>query len=819
MRWLHTEYLLKGVFLGLLVFAALEQPNSEKTLILAAFLAGGVGIGLISGLLSWLPRGIHVGGRYLALLLFLILENPILIYVGSIGGLLAGVLWVHDSSRGYSLLPICVGGGALVGLAIGEARRIGSANWRTSAAAAMACILVGVALTVLESDQSIYRMGGDAPTLRFEFGVHLLLGLPIFYLLTFAGRAEETEGEMAVLCAGLAISFWLMDPIPAVRSLALIIPGGIYAIYVYLILPGLRVFKHTLRGISYANMGRVRPALKAFRRALALDPNNKLAITGLARVHSGIDPRTIAGDAETIALLDLDLCLNRTARLLFQPSTSPAQLEEVKNLLDLIEAQRPERRAEIEYWRAVADMRAQRVDSAVDRLTKVLDPSVWTPEEGPSRSGVLFAAWQMALIRSSSLAARVGKPQLDLPGRRMEAIAATEQIVAENPQDADAWEMKRILYDGLTESQFHERPPVMTNEFDGGYVRELGMALLGDAARWQRGTELLRIAAQSMPEHAPSICTWMAQAYERAGDLDRARVCYQYIKKAGIAIGPANFPKEERDLFFSVIKKMFEDAAARNDHQEAIANLKLYAESEQSGIETYRQLAEMHERSGDALGALHYNDVALVYNANDRDLLARKDRYYYSVMPEQVKQLAESARAKLDFDYCIRKARQILSTRSIEADSIDWALHLIEFARVLRPDPLEPKILWARGMIWKGERDKALQLLEDIREAKPAKFSDASDEDAWYRCNQMLGDLYLNVYSRPDLAIPCYMEFRKSSKSGADTLFKVGQAYEAVGDLPKAMHYYESVTGYTEHPRYHEAREAFNRLKQSVGQG
>jgi tetratricopeptide (TPR) repeat protein len=818
MRWLHTEYLLKGVFLGLLVFAALQQPNWEQTGMLAAFLAGGVCIGLALALASWVPRGIRVGGRYLALLLFLILESPSLIYFGSIGGLLAGALYVRDPSKGYSLLPICAGVGALVGLAIGEARRIGSTNWRTSAAVAMASILVGLALMYIESDESIYRMDGET-SLRHQFGAHLLLGLPFFYLLTFAGRAEESEGEFAILCAGLAIGFWLIDLTPTVRSVGFIVPLGLYFAYTLKLMPGLRVFKHTLRGYSYAQMGRVRPALKALRRALQLDPNNQLALAGLARVHSGIDPRQIAGDPETIALLDLDLCLNRTGRILFQPSPSPAQLDEVRNLLDLIAVQRPERLAELEYWRSVADMRSHRVDSAAERLARVVDPSAWSSQETPARIGVLFPAWQMALVRSAELAARVGKPQLELPGRRMEAIAVTEQALAENPKDTDTWEMKRILYDGLTEGQFHERPPVMSNEFDGSYVHELGLALLGDASRWQRGIEFLRVAAQSMPEHAPSICTRMAQTYERAGELDRARVCYDYIKKVGIAIGPASFPKDEKALFFAVIKRMYEEAAARSDTVEAIANLKLYAESEQSGIETYRQLAEMHERAGDALGALHFNDVALVYHPNDRDLLARKDRYYYSVMPDQVKQLAESARLKLDFDYCLRKAKQILANRNIEADSIDWALHLIELARAIRPDLLEPKILWARGMISRGERDKALQLLEDIHEAKPEKFIGANDEDAWYRGIQMLGDLYLNDYARPDLAIPCFNEFRQSHKSGADTLFKMGRAYEAMGDIPKAIHYYETVTGYTDHPRYHEARDAINRLKQSAGPG
>src|SRR5262245_25632385 len=120
MRWHYTEFLLKGIFLGLLVFAALQQPNWSQTGTLALFLVGGLGIGLLLALLAWIPRGIKIGGRYVSLLLFLILESPTLIYMGLIGGLLAGALWVRNPGVSDSLLPICVGAGALVGVALAE---------------------------------------------------------------------------------------------------------------------------------------------------------------------------------------------------------------------------------------------------------------------------------------------------------------------------------------------------------------------------------------------------------------------------------------------------------------------------------------------------------------------------------------------------------------------------------------------------------------------------------------------------------------------------------------------------------------------------
>src|SRR5260370_34669839 len=86
MRWLYTEYILKGVFLGLLLFTALQGPDWQKTGQVALCMAGGLGVGLLVSLVLWIIRGIRLRG-VLSLLVFLILESPTLVYVGLIGGL------------------------------------------------------------------------------------------------------------------------------------------------------------------------------------------------------------------------------------------------------------------------------------------------------------------------------------------------------------------------------------------------------------------------------------------------------------------------------------------------------------------------------------------------------------------------------------------------------------------------------------------------------------------------------------------------------------------------------------------------------------
>ena len=94
-----------------------------------------------------------------------------------------------------------------------------------------------------------------------------------------------------------------------VSSLALFLPPLLYFGYTLRVLPGLRVMKHAFRGLSYARVGRHRRALQAFRRALQLDPNNKLARDGFWDVGREVaigsaDYQAIFGEVRTAELLD-----------------------------------------------------------------------------------------------------------------------------------------------------------------------------------------------------------------------------------------------------------------------------------------------------------------------------------------------------------------------------------------------------------------------------------------------------------------------------------------------------------------------------------
>ena len=258
---------------------------------------------------------------------------------------------------------------------------------------------------------------------------------------------------------------------------------------------------------------------------------------------------------------------------------------------------------------------------------------------------------------------------------------------------------------------------------------------------------------------------------------------------------------------------MADGALAHNALDLAIENYQFYTEFERSGLETLRTLADLHERKGDALSALRVTEQALIYNPKDKDLLERKDRYYYSIMPDAMQAYPEAVRAGLDVAYCLKKARSLLDAKNWDLDTLDWAQHLAELARVLQPDSASAKVLVARARIRRGEKAEALALLEEVRSPKPEKFATGEDEDAWYLANKMLGEIYLYEMNKPDVAVECLREFRRSSKSGADTLYKLGQAYEQLGDRARAMKFYQHVVSYDSHPLAPDARDALHRLQ------
>jgi tetratricopeptide (TPR) repeat protein len=834
MRFLQPEYLIKGAYLGLVLFAALvvgsiapEPPATVREALLAINLAtlGGLVLALVLAGLLRVRQGFRVRGRLIPFVLFLLLESPTLAYVGILGGSVAGLYLARDlvaSEQADTLqrlfLPV-LGGGAAAGLVLGLLRYLRHRMLRLLLVLGLAGLLVTAGLAWLGLAEFAFLGENFKPYELHNtsaFAIQLLCGIPFFYLLTFAGHEEESEVEIGAMSGVLGLGlFILFGKNPQMGSLAILLPVLLFFGYTLRVLPGLRVLKHAFRGLGHARAGKFRRAMQCFRRALQLDPNNRIARSGFWEVHRSLDLDEVVKDPQTMAILDLDLCLDRAGSLLLS-KPGPAQLDEAQRLLQLVLTLKPERHPQVDYWRAVAFVHARDADQAAALLEHLLDPAHYG-HDNPARLAVLLSAWQLALLWHDELRRRVGEPQLTQPGRRMEAIAAVERYLAENPDDTSLLPFKQLLYQGVTEQEYDATAGqgLAARHFDHAYVQQLGLALINDDRHWQRGGEYLRLAARGQPTLGPTLFVQIAQAQQRAGQLDEARHNFELAKRAGQSVGPKSLAEAERQAYFATVKYLAEDAMAREDIDAAIENYRLYSESERSGVETLRVLAELYERRGDPLAAARVTDQALQYNAKDKDLLERKDRYYYSVMPSDLKARLEHYGTGFDVDYCLRKSRSILDGRLTDPEWLDVAHHLTQLALVIRPESLGARMLLARVLLRLGERERAVTTLEEVRgPQKPEKFASGEDEEAWYQACQLLGDLYLEV-DRADLAVPCLNDFRKSSKAGARTWYKLGQAYEALGNRSMAVRCYEQVTGYEGNPLAPDAREALLRLQAS----
>ena len=94
MRWPHAEYILKGVFLGLLLFAGLHEADWRSLGLVALCTVAGFALFLSIRAYRRVREGYRARGRVFSFILFLILESPALVYLGILTGMVAGAATV-----------------------------------------------------------------------------------------------------------------------------------------------------------------------------------------------------------------------------------------------------------------------------------------------------------------------------------------------------------------------------------------------------------------------------------------------------------------------------------------------------------------------------------------------------------------------------------------------------------------------------------------------------------------------------------------------------------------------------------------------------
>ena len=187
-----------------------------------------------------------------------------------------------------------------------------------------------------------------------------------------------------------------------------------------------------------------------------------------------------------------------------------------------------------------------------------------------------------------------------------------------------------------------------------------------------------------------------------------------------------------------------------------------------------------------------------------------QDRYYYSIRLDDLKASSKTS-TNGSTRYCKTKATD---RRTLRQRRVGPRLGLAPGrAAIVAPGSLAARFLKARIHRLRGELADMVTTLETIRQNKPEKFASADDAKAWYFAHRILGDMYVD--EKPAEAVQCFLEFRKSDEAGAATSYKLGKAYESLGDFKNAAAAYEEVTAYERHPLFYEARDALDRVKRA----
>ena len=798
------ETILKGVFVGVWAYLALSLPGGVGFGRVVLFTLAGTGLGLLAGAVWQLRRGHRPGGNPLGFSLLTLLDSAYFVYPGLVGGAALGAFLATDPpADAPRLLPACVAAGALLGLILDRLRPIRSRWYRLGLG-----LLLGVGLTAFclhYLPQWPATQGVGAQRL---FAEYLLAGLPLFALLMFAGESEESEAEVAALCAGLGLGLYLLKLESRVpeqfEKLIFLAPLGLYFVLATRTLPRVRVFKQSLRGYAHLSAGRAEPALGHFVRALQLDPRSELASNGLARLVRTADLGMLSEASQD--LLPVAFCLDLAEQSLLGHAPTVKEVGDALRLIAATDRRPGANGARATYLRAVGLTHLGDYDAAASELSNLLDPA-GPLADSPTRPATLFPAWNLAVSLHPALRERLGEAELAKPGRRVEALLATEEQLARFPEDPTGLELKRQLYSGLSEAELADAGDPAGLNYD--YLDQLGQSLL--AGEPERGAGYLRMAARGLPGRAVAIFHQLARLAQNSGDTEAATGYLNQIKRVGVSVGPKSLAPEARAIYLEALDVLAAHAEARGDLSAAVEDYRLLVEVSEVTPDLLRRLAELYANAGDPLNAAVVAERGLLYAKGDADLLAKKQSYYFSIPVDRVAAARQQVAPWFDVAHCVSTANRVADQREADADTLDYGLHLARLARAVRPESQTAALAEARLLLRAGERDAGLSLLEDLRE-QPRGGGD--DEDAWFAGTRLLGAIYLDEIDRPDLAANCFNDYRQSPKSGAETLYQLGRALERSGDTAGAIRAYEGVSkAYASHSRAHEAGEAARRLR------
>lgn len=805
---ISIENVLKGSYLGL-SFVAVTQSNhiNDPVVLFAITMAFLVFVLFIQSFRQG-PHGKRSRQQMLAIVILALLDYPATVFGFIVGGQFVGQLYL-----GFPILTMlaAMAAGSLVGFAWDTILRIRQV-WPRRIVLLLLGLAVAAAVVGLFHFQIVVAAGSSA-----VIATALVLNAICFYVLTFAGRGEETEPEIALICVALALALGQLHLPPMARGMVVILPMAAFVIYCERIRRDLVVFKNVLRGISHEQQGDLRNALLWYRAALARNPRSELAVAGNWRVHRKINLADLAEDDEIIALIDPVVCLERAQTLLDKPTSNTEQQTEAGKLLDIVECRRKDLPQTIGHERLRLLLAAGKLEEAKTLAFSLVD--IRPPEIiqlGDHELDALFRTW-CKVLQEPALVARGGPELLSQVDPLFSFLAVLRGRLKQLPNDTRAETFKPFVYEKLTLAAYEDyvrRHPDDTVEWLDYRYCYLLADQAADDGKIDRAIEYLRITEFGLPEERLVLWTRLADLHARQSSPDTAQ-WYERVKELGLQVGPKTLSEAHQKAFYHSVRCLAEAAYHQQQWQRAIHYYQILADSRQSGVATQKILKELYERVEDLVLAIKPVETALQYGLSDqqrRFWAGEKARLYSSITAEQVTAKLAQVEKFFDFGYCFRRAKRLFEEQKPPEDVIRF-LDLAALGGTAYL--LHVNYLLGRSYYRQGKVQDAVLCLEQVINNRPSKFIDDEQQEAYFTACRLLGDIYLDELNQPEKAVDCYSIYKDYSKSGAETLYRLGKAYEACGKWAHARKWYDMVLVYPTHPRAEDARKALAKLEKA----
>ena len=802
-RWLLSEYLLKGLYLGLACEAALSASSYKDAGLLALGSLIIPVLGILTSTLWQKATRVSGQGAWFARIILAIIDHPLLIHVGTPVGMLATILylgWPLSSTLLAAFLGLLAGGGLYLLVALRRrALRRGAMTVALIAA-------LGVVILLVSSGRFIPAGSGSVTALS------LAISAAVLYLLTFSGRSEETELDIGLICLFLSLALGSLDTAPTIRSIVLLGPVGLYVVYCERMRRQFVVFKHIVRAMDHERKEKWKDALIGYRLALQTDPKSELATAGSWRVHRHFDPSQVAAQEDILSLIDPEACLSRATALITTSSPSKEHLAEARQLLDIVDRRLPDRHWVTEVRRIDALLAEGNIDDARLRSRSVatIDPRTLATLP-PSEVQGIFQLW--AKLLQNPVLLGTGTALIDQEGASLDFIAVIEEQLTRTLGDTTARDFKTFLYRKVEQASYERFKRTWGSEglarFDYRFCKNVANELAGESP--DKAVELFMVSCDGLADERLSLLFRVAQIHE---STDHAKSINEYrqIRDDGRAQGVSSLSRADREAFDESARRLAQEAESTGDASEAIANWEIYAGSDRSGMATRRRLQSLYESQGDRLLAIRHLQGALTYDTTEperKKLVADRTRLYHEVTPDELRPRLTEVERFFDFEYCYRRALQLFDEKATD----DEVTHYIQLAELGGSKQLRlVNFLLGRLHLRQGDERSAAMCLEQTRANPPKQFRNDEEKQAYFRACRLLGQLYVDKLGEPEKAIECLSIYKDHLDSGADTLFLLARAYEGAGQIKAARKWYDMVLVYPSHPKANAAKEALSRL-------